>query len=481
MCTCHDALLHEDLIVPVHNDNRPDEYVATLPGRDPRTIRLSDAAGLTRALRPRTEISDTEQGPDGPRLVHRRNLLAGVSAGLGALLIPSVAPRYAFAADVGAGAQRSDERDLLVVIFLRGGVDPLSLVVPDDAHFRAVRPTIGQAPNPDMSLGGIWSLSPYAAALAPMLAEGSLGLVLGAGNPPGTRSHFDEMAAMERSAPVGVRSGWLGRHLSASATEQGTFRAVTWGGSSVMSLATNFATLAMSSIATFDVAATPAAARPAVLNAVGQMYGNAGGAAAGAASAVLDAISGLSDVRGTPYVPANGALYPASHFGASLRDVAAMAKSGKGLEVACVDIGAWDMHQGLGAAGDSKGWFATQARDLAEGLAALRTDLGERWASTTVVAMSEFGRRVQENGSRGLDHGKGGVMLTAGGGVAGGLYGAPTSLEDSALNLGDLPITVDYRQVLAELLTARLGSTALPTVLPGFDYTGGLGLYHPRP
>lgn len=154
-----------------------------------------------------------------------------------------------------------------------------------------------------------------------------------------------------------------------------------------------------------------------------------------------------------------------------------MAKAGIGIEVACIDIGDWDMHQNLGSASTETDWFSRRARDFATGLAAFRTDLGERWASTTVVTMSEFGRRVGENGDKGVDHGQGNTMFVAGGGVKGGkVYGSVPSLTSSNLSLGDVPITLDYRQALSEIVSKRLGNAKLGEVFPGFTPGPALGI-----
>ena len=111
-----------------------------------------------------------------------------------------------------------------------------------------------------------------------------------------------------------------------------------------------------------------------------------------------------------------------------------------------------------------------RAADLSAGIAALRADLGDLWQRTTVVTMSEFGRRVQENGDQGLDHGHGNVMFVAGGGVNGKkVYGTMPTLTTANLVEGDVPITTDYRQVLSEIIRARLlNGGYLGTIFPGF-------------
>src|SRR4051794_21073696 len=95
---------------------------------------------------------------------------------------------------------------------------------------------------------------------------------------------------------------------------------------------------------------------------------------------------------------------------------------------------------------------------LGKGLAAFAQDLGPLLATTTIVTMSEFGRRVTQNGSGGLDHGHGSAMLVLGGGIRGGrVYGRWPGLGPKQLDDGDLAVTTDYRDVLGELVHRRLG------------------------
>jgi len=97
----------------------------------------------------------------------------------------------------------------------------------------------------------------------------------------------------------------------------------------------------------------------------------------------------------------------------------------------------------------------------------------------TVVVMSEFGRRLKENGNRGTDHGHGNVMLVLGGGVNGGLYGNWPGLDKAQRQLfqdEDLAITTDYRQVLSEILIRRMGNPNISTIFPGYSGYVPLGV-----
>ncbi len=171
-------------------------------------------------------------------------------------------------------------------------------------------------------------------------------------------------------------------------------------------------------------------------------------------------------MRATPYQPAHGAAYGADDFGQGLQQLARLIKAQVGLEAASIDLGGWDSH------------FTQQTllepllTKLGKGLAAFRQDLGPAMANVTVVVMTEFGRRVQENSAFGTDHGRGGVMLVMGGGVSGGrVIGPWPGLDDRNLEgPGDLPVVNNYRNVLAPILLRHgLAQDALPRVFPGFE------------
>jgi uncharacterized protein (DUF1501 family) len=105
-------------------------------------------------------------------------------------------------------------------------------------------------------------------------------------------------------------------------------------------------------------------------------------------------------------------------------------------------------------------------------LAAFATDLGPSLADVTVVTLSEFGRRVEQNGSGGVDHGHGNLVMVLGGGTVGGqVYGTWPGLAPDALVDGDLAGTTDYRTILGEILQKRCGAGSLGSIFPGFSGT----------
>ncbi len=180
---------------------------------------------------------------------------------------------------------------------------------------------------------------------------------------------------------------------------------------------------------------------------------------------ILETLRGLVPDRGEP---AGGIPYPQTDFGYGLRQVSMLVKAQAGLEAAAIDLGGWDTHFAQGAA---SGQMARLLTDLAQGLAAFHADLRDHMHRMTVVVMSEFGRRVQENASLGTDHGHGSLMMLMGGNVVGGkVHGRWPGLEDEQLfGPGDLAVTVDYRDVLGEICLRRLNNPALQVIFPGHE------------
>ncbi len=467
------AMMREDVVTPMHHHNETDDELIVQVGED-RLVTMScceaDSYVVERFDRPELyEVSHAEGGPTG---IKRRHVLGGVAAGFGALLSGSMLPRYAF------GAPEGGNGNLLVCVFLRGGFDGLSAVAPlGDADYRKARPKIAVRPEHAIRLDETWGLNRNMGNLQEAWQAGDLAVVQGSGSPDVTRSHFQDQATVERAAPANVRTGWLGRHLQTSATAQGTFRGITVGNATVLSLAADSVdALAVSSIESFDLRTYGGDETKAnVRSLLEEMYGSAGGTVQEQASITFKAVDELKKLRSEQAKLPSG--YPDTAWGRGLAEIARMARSGIGIEVACIDLGGWDMHRAVGSAGDAGANFSRLSRELADGLAAFRKDMGERWAKTTVVTMSEFGRRVAENGAEGLDHGQGNTMLVMGGSVNGGrVYGRVPNLAADNLSLGDVPITLDYRQALSEIVSKRLGNNKLADVFPGFTPGTSLGI-----
>jgi uncharacterized protein (DUF1501 family) len=191
-------------------------------------------------------------------------------------------------------------------------------------------------------------------------------------------------------------------------------------------------------------------------------------------TAALDAVSTvqlLKSVNFSGYVPANGAVYPTSSFGRSLRSVAVLIKAGVGIEAAQVDVGGWDTHS---AEDPIAGSLYNTMLDFSNSLGAFWADVISTGSPVTAVSVSEFGRNVRQNGSLGTDHGRGTTMFAMGQSIAGGrvlTYQWP-GLAPAQLEAGqDLRVTLDYRDILAEIVQNRLGNPNLATVFPGWTPT----------
>lgn len=394
--------------------------------------------------------------------------VVGISSGL----FPAWMPRLAFAQS--AAHVRGD---VLVAIFLRGGIDGLSVVAPygDGRHYYDARPTLAIAEpgagNGALDLDGYFGLHPAMAPLINVYQAGQLAVVQAAGLTNSTRSHFDAMQYMEYGTPESktTGTGWIGRHLETTASANDSpFRAVGMGAMVQDSLRGTVSPLSLRSIADFHLRGREGELRQAQ-EALARLYrttstGEALGAQAGMVFSTVDMLQQISALG---YTPANGAVYPEDEegFGRALRQIAQLIKADVGLEVACVDLGGWDTHENQGTHG---GYFQSHLEVLAQGLGAFHADLQDWMAGITVVTMSEFGRRVSENASAGTDHGHGNFMLVMGGEVNGGqVYADWPTLAPEALNEGDLAITTDYRDVLAEVLTLRMNNPAMDRVFPG--------------
>jgi uncharacterized protein (DUF1501 family) len=393
-------------------------------------------------------------------------------------------------------AESAERRKLLIVVFQRGAVDGLNMVVPfgDGDYYRA-RPAIAiakpGAADGAINLDGFFGLHPRMSSLKPLWDNKSLAIVHASGSHDTTRSHFDAQDYMESATPgvKSTRDGWLNRYLqgAASATapadklgigDQGSaknpLRAIALTKQMPRSLQGPAAALAIGSTEDFTVADMSARTSFEELYAAAQDDK----ALRGTAGEAFEAMKTLAKKTAGAYRPAGGVVYPRSPFGQALQEIARLAKSDVGLEIAFAESTQWDHHVNEGAA---QGQIANRLDDFSRGIAALAQDLGDRMADTVILTMSEFGRAVAENGSRGTDHGHGNAMFVIGGGVKGGsVYGTwPGLAVNDRFEGRDLAVTTDFRAVFNEVLASHLGaaSGSLGKVFPGFAGRTDLKLF----
>lgn len=407
--------------------------------------------------------------------ISRRRFLRWGAAAAAAAAVPAWLPRVALA------ETEDSARDVLISIFLRGGADGLSIVPPyAESAYHDLRPTLGIAapgggPGSALDLDGFFGFNPALEPLLDAYREGDLAVIHAAGLTDGTRSHFNAMYFTEvgqPAPPASLFTGWIGRHLQSTAptVAGGALRAVGLGYGLQRSLVGGPFTVPVRDLADVGFAGDPdtvAERRQALL----AMYNAVPDPTRAAAQSTLRTVDLLERIDFASYEPAGGAAYPDDDFGYALKSTAALILADVGVEAAAVDYGGWDTHEFQGPV---DGEMAAHLSSLARGLAAFHRDLFSRGRrNVIVVVQSEFGRNAFENASQGTDHGHGGVMLVLGGHVHGGrvITRWPGLAAEQLYEEQDLQITIDYRDVLTEILAKRLGNADFRSVFPDLRYT----------
>jgi len=372
-------------------------------------------------------------------------------------------------------------RDVLVHVFLRGASDGLALVPPyGDAEYYLRRPTLAIPPpgqlNGALPLGGtsLFGLAPAAAPLLTPYNAGHLLIAHATGLVDPSRSHFDAQRFMELGTTgqhaLTTSTGWIGRLLQTSTPAgNGLLRGIALADGLPVSFQGGPGALPIKDPDNFLIPGQASTATQRRLR-LANMYAADVEPLSSAAEATFETIDLLAGIDFVGYAPAGGAVYPNSNFGRQLKTTAALIKAGLGLEVISLDYGGWDLHNQLGPI---TGAMATKMDDLARGLEAFYKDLlPNELRRVTVVVLSEFGRRAFENASGGTDHGHGNALLVMGYGVNGGRVLANwPGLGTPQLDNGDLAITIDHRDILAEIAFKRLGNPNLATIFPNYTPT----------
>lgn len=419
-------------------------------------------------------------GGDAPRegRQSRRQLVGtGMAAALAAWLGTSALTDVAFA---GPGAE--SDRDILVVIFLRGGADGLAIVPPtgDDDYYR-LRPNLGIGRKDALPLNDFFALHPALKGIHPFYQEGSLAVLHAVGSGDNSRSHFEAMATMERgwANQHGTEgSGWVARHLVAAPPKSASpLRAVAFDSILPDMLRGAVDVSVLQSLTEFRLQTADDEKGKGFAQTLAALYRPGEDEVARAGRETLAVLDAMKRVDPANYKPQNGADYPKTGLGDALRQVACLMRANVGLEVATLSRGNWDMHV---AQGSTIGWVANELKDVGDSLAAFAHDLGpEGMKRVTTVVMTEFGRRAGENDGLGTDHGRASAMLLLGGGIQGGkVYAQWPGLKKEQLEEGlDLRVTTDYRVVLAEIVARRLGGGSwLPQVFPNIGEGQFLGV-----
>lgn len=440
----------------------------------------------------------------------RRDFLRGCcTAAVGA----GVMPMTGFFNPLAFGAARGANGDILVYLFLRGGIDGLHLVVPYSGDERAAYEARRGALTIDTDIlrrlgDSQWALHPRAGGeagypiggasrwLVRLWDEGKLAIVQGTGMPTAlSRSHFDAQAFIDLGTPGDKTTpdGWLTRYLQHATGLPAAQLSHAFGFASAQPLALMRAddAFTVTRAQDFRVDGFPWSwHEPGNEYVVGAhhrlvpLWQDGAGELGRAGRLAADALAEMRTIDFAGYTPTGGAEYPNSNFGAQLSNLAQLIKEDTGLVVSTLDYGGWDTHEGQGRPnpGNPTGYeyFGNQLEGLARGLDAFYTDLssapqGNLMNRVNIVMLSEFGRNIEANVSGGTDHGYGNLMLVLGGMVNGGQFHGEFPGLDKASDFEgqDVAVTTDFRQVLAESLVKRMGfpQNQLGQVFPDFDYT----------
>lgn len=401
---------------------------------------------------------------DGPS---RRHFLVGAAAAAGTTVVLSRSSL------VGAAAPTTGRS--LVVIFLRGGADGLTLFPPlGDPAYVSRRGALRVQPGTARSLGGpaansFFAWHPRAVRLSGLYNDGRIAVVPAAGLPYINRSHFDAQLTMEAgSFGLAHGTGWAGRWLTTTnATSDHVLRSIGFGGTTPASLRGYPSMMAYSlgdlSLLSWGPNRTQVRAHQTERIAQGGTHPQL----SNWTGTTLDTIDSLATL-GSVDLPTG---WPDTPLGRRLWPVARLVEAGFPVEFAHAELDGWDTHNAQGTPDDASGSMSQLVSQLDGAIGAFFDRIGARINDTTVVVMSEFGRRAEVNSSGGTDHGTAFPMMVIGGGVRPGVMGPWPGLASSQLVDGDLRLMVDYRSVLSEVLSRRLGASSghLSTVFPGFS------------
>jgi len=374
-----------------------------------------------------------------------------------------VASARAQALDGSHVAQTASDRTLIVVQ-MAGGNDGLNTVVPfSDPLYLKVRPTLAIAESKVLPLDTRLGLHPNLQPLKKLWDAGHLAIIEGVGYPNQSLSHFQAMDIWQTLDLSGNgNEGWLGKLVSGLVDKEGhPFKAIDIGvqtAQALQSISTQVPTIA--NVKTYNLSPDPADADGgnARLQALMKLYNSYPGTAPYAAlldTTALNAQDGSRQLHQADATYQPAATYPKGPFADGLKVLAEAIVQDLGLRVGYVTLGGFDTHANQQATHD------TLLLTLANGLSAFYNDLAAHGKADKVVVMtwSEFGRRVDENGSLGTDHGTAAPLFVLGNPVTRGVYGEPPSLSNLDEN-GNLKYTVDFRSIYATVLDRWMGASS---------------------
>jgi uncharacterized protein (DUF1501 family) len=388
-----------------------------------------------------------------------------VSAGM---IMPSIFTRGVASAKAmtleGSRFSQAASDRTLIVVQMAGGNDGLNTVIPfADSLYRQMRPTLAIPEANVLSLNGRLGLHPNLAPLKKLWDAGHLAVVEGAGYPNPSLSHFQAMDIWQTLDLSGNgREGWLGKLVEGWVDKEGhPFQALNIGVQTAQALSSISSPVpTLTNTKSYRLAPDPAdhdggQGRLQALMKLYNSYPKTSPYAALLDATALDAQEGARQLRVADAQYRPSVTYPQNSFGAGLQVLSEAIVQGLGLRVGYITLGGFDTHANQKATHDAL------MKTLADGLSAFYTDLSNHGKADNVVIMtwSEFGRRVEENGSQGTDHGTAAPMFILGNPVSKGIYGEPPPLN-SLDSTGNLKYTVDFRSVYATVLDRWLGASS---------------------
>jgi len=385
-------------------------------------------------------------------MVSRRDILR--AAGIGT--IATSLPRWAFA------AADSDSRFVLVI--LRGAADGLAIAAPyGDADYRSVRGELAlAAPGQNdglLKLDSLFGLHPSLAGVHTEFGNEQALVVHAVASPYRSRSHFDGQDVLENGAAVvgSLRDGWLNRALAPLGGSLGNEVAIAMAQNTPLVLRGN------NSVTSWAPSQLPDA-DDSTLRRLQDMYVDDEFFATRLVQAlksqeIADSESSMGRMRSR----GNDVQQLQTMMQATARFLTAE----DGPRIAVLETSGWDTHANQGT---TNGVLANRLGGLDAGLMTLRDELGKTWSNTVVAVVTEFGRTVAVNGTRGTDHGTGSAALLLGGAVNGGRVIAdwPGLGKSDLYQERDLMPTSDMRSLFKGILSEHLAvdNSTLKAVFP---------------
>jgi uncharacterized protein (DUF1501 family) len=390
-------------------------------------------------------------------MLTRRQLLTRTLKGSSLFALGSVVPQFVYNT---ACAAETGKDTVLVVLEMTGGNDGLNMVIPyaDDLYHKArttLRVTKEQVVKVDDHIG----LNPAMRSFDQLLKKGALAVVQGVGYPNPDRSHFESMDKWQ-SAEVGRKlsgTGWLARSASDLQNDRGGIPVMQVGAEKLpLALQGAHGVLTINNQQPFKLNMGPGTpdrhkARKQLMLDLAKEEGEKDSLFQFVQRRQLQTYANLGLLQDVlrNFTP-DGRFAP-TPLGQKFEMVARLIEKGFGTRVFYMALDGFDTHSGQAQP------HAQLLQQIADAVTLFFNNLQPTGHDKRVLVMtfSEFGRRVQENGSGGTDHGAGSCLLVAGPGVRGGAVGKHPSLSD--LDAGDLKHHTDFRQVYATLLDRWLG------------------------